>query len=230
MSGLTKLFMMVICLMAILVKADTDSAIDLHLKNDDTLDSYDMRKNNLRELRGRGGGRSSRYSGSRSYSRSSRYTARYNKNYAATNNYKYSYSRYANPTSYSNSYYSVSKARTSRPLYVYYRAPNYFNARGYYSSYFLLVYYNGYGYNFYYGRYGYYEYSINQTDPGQGNPLVGLVITVLCIVCAIGTIIYCIKTAKDEEGDEEYGSEDYGSEEVVEEVHHIEEKHYDPHA
>jgi hypothetical protein len=222
--------MMVICLMAILVKADTDSAIDLHLKNDDTLDSYDdMRKNNLRELRGRGGGRSSRYSGSRSYSRSSRYTARYNKNYAATNNYKYAYSRYANPTSYSNSYYSVSKARTSRPLYVYYRAPNYFNARGYYSTVFLLVYYNGYGYNFYYGRYGYYEYSINQTDPGQTNDLAGVIILIVCCGCVIGSIIYLIKTHKYEEGDEEYGSEDYGSEEVVEEVH-IEEKHYNPHA
>lgn len=219
MSGLTKLFMMVVCFLAIFVKADLDSSeIDLHLKiGDQGLVANHLRKNNLRELRGRGGGRSSRYSGSRSYSSRS---TRYNKNYAATNNYKYAYGSYKNPTTYSNSYYSVTTKRTSRPLYVYYRAPNYFNARGYYSTVFLMVYYNGYGYNFYYGRYGYYEYSINQSDPNQGDPVVGAVMTAVCCFCFIGMIIYCIKTSKDEE--EEYGSE-YGSE--VEEEVIIEEKH-----
>ena len=207
MSGLTY-YMIVICLLAIFVKADTDSAIDLHLKIDDPLLSNYMRKDkNLRELRGRGGGRSSRYSGSRSYSKSQ---ATYKKNYAATNNYRYAYSTYKNPTTYSNSYYSVRSMRTTRPLYVYYRAPNYFNGRGYYSSYFLLVYYNGYGYNFYYGRYGYYEYSINQTNKEE-NPLAGVIVLAICCICSCGMIAYCIKTSKDEE-EEEYGSE-YGSEE-----------------
>ena len=59
--------------------------------------------------------------------------------------------------------------RTSRPLYVYYRAPNYYNAVGYYSTVFLMVYYNGYGYNFYYGQYGYYEYSVNQRPESSGS-------------------------------------------------------------
>lgn len=59
--------------------------------------------------------------------------------------------------------------RTSRPLYVYYRPMNYYNAVGYYSTVFLIVYYNGYGYNFYYGQYGYYEYSVNQRPESSGS-------------------------------------------------------------
>ena len=100
-----KLFMMVICLLAIFVKAEQDSKIDLSLKTDDLETDY-IRKN-MRELRGRGGGRSSRYSGSRSYSRSSKW--KYSKDYAATNNYKYAYSTYKNPTRYSNSYLSADR-------------------------------------------------------------------------------------------------------------------------
>ena len=219
MSTLT---LMLFIFMTILVRADSDSAIDLTYETDDYSMSNILRKNYLRELRGRGGGRSSRYSGSRSYSSRS---SRYNKAYSATNNYKYAYSRYANPVTYSNSYYSVTTKRTSRPLYVYYRAPNYYNALGYYSTVFLLVYYDGYGYNFYYGRYGYYEYSINQTPQDQGNPVVGIVITAICCMCAIGTIIYCIKTSRDEEGSE-YGGSEYGSEVIIEEEVVIE-KHDD---
>ena len=45
----------------------------------------------------------------------------------------------------------------------YYKAPDYYNAAGYYSTTYLLIYYDGYGYNFYYGAYGYYENSPNDT-------------------------------------------------------------------
>lgn len=220
--------MVFICLLAIFVKAnETDSEIDLKLKIDDLVSNNDYGRKSHRELRGRGGGRSSRYSGSRSYYRGSTGYRSMSPAYAKTNNYKYSYSTYKNPTTYSNSYYSVTTKRTSRPLYVYYRAPNYFNAAGYRSSYFLLVYYDGYGYNFYYGRYGYYEYSVNQTPEGE-DPLVGAIITGVCLLCSCGMIAYCIYESREESDEEEeyYGSE-YGSEEVIEEEVVIEEKHHD---
>jgi hypothetical protein len=81
---------------------------------------------NVRELKAASsrGSSSTKTTYSKSYSsRSSR--SSYNKNYAS--NGVYTYSSYKNPTSYTNNYYSVSLGRTSQPLYVYYRAPNYYN-------------------------------------------------------------------------------------------------------
>ena len=147
-------------------------------------------------------GSSSSYRGSSSYSYSaakryySGYSASsysYKSTYSPTSKYTYSYSRYKNPTSYSNSYYSVSTKRTSRPLYVYYRAPNYYNAIGYYSTVFLIVYYDGYGYNFYYGRYGYYEYSVNQRPESSAGSAIGSLIGCLCCCIVVGVVVYLFK-------------------------------------
>ena len=85
---------------------------------------------------------------------------------------------------YTNKYYS--NGRTYEPLYVYYRAPNYFHAGGYYSSTFLLIYYDGYGYNFYYGGYGYYEYSVNPRPGPSTGFVVGIIICSVCCCILIG--------------------------------------------
>jgi hypothetical protein len=118
--------------------------------------------------------------------------------YSATYNYIYSYGKYKNPVSTKNSYYNSRTKRTSKPLYVYYRAPNYYNAVGYYSTVFLVVYYDGYGYNFYYGRYGYYDYSINQipvymAPPPSANStaIAGLVVCCVCVGCIVKAILFC---------------------------------------
>lgn len=89
--------------------------------------------------------------------------------------------------------------RTSAPTYVYYRAPNYYNPYGYYSTTYLMVYYDGYGYNFYYGTYDYYDYSVNEQDPnirvnvnakggGGGGGVVVLVILIIC--CCFCGLVY----------------------------------------
>ena len=180
----------------------------------------------LRELRGRssGGSRSSYSGSSRSYyggsSSSYRGGSSYKSAYSPTSKYRYSYSRYANPTSYSNSYYSKTTMRTSRPLYTYYRAPNYYHAAGYYSTVFLIVYYNGYGYNFYYGGYGYYEYSVNQRQESSGG-IVGAIFGCLCCCACVGIICWFFKRGKGDDDSER------GSEHVIEEIH-IEEHHGPP--
>lgn len=58
-----------------------------------------------------------------------------------------------------NKNYDANTKKTSSELYQYYKAPNYFNRKGYTSKYYGKTYYDGYGYNFYNGNYGYYEYS-----------------------------------------------------------------------
>ena len=92
----------------------------------------------------------------------------------------YTYSTYASPTSYSNSY--LSNGKTYQPLYTYYKAPNYYNSAGYYSTTFLVVYYDGYGYNFYYDTYGYYEYSVHPEDSSMGvGGIIGLILIFGCL-------------------------------------------------
>jgi hypothetical protein len=118
--------------------------------------------------------------------------ASYNANYGS--NGVYTYSTYKNPTVTTNSYYSVSLGRTTQPLYVYYKAPNYYNRLGYYSKTYLFVYYDGYGYNFYYNTYGYYEYSVNQTPApvrGEGGDggTVGIIVGVILGVCFCGCFL-----------------------------------------
>ena len=80
-------------------------------------------------------------------------------------------------------------------MYTYYRAPNYYNRVGYYSTVFLIVYYDGYGYNFYYNTYGYYEYSVNQRPPSNssGGGMAGLIIGIIFGVCCCGCIglVFC---------------------------------------
>ena len=51
------------------------------------------------------------------------------------------------------------KKRTYEQLNKYFKAPNYLDEKGYYSTFYELTYYDGYGYNFYTGAKGYYEYS-----------------------------------------------------------------------
>jgi hypothetical protein len=105
--------------------------------------------------------------------------------------------------------------RTTRPLYVYYRAPNYYNAVGYYSTLFLAVYYDGYGYNFYYARYGYYEYSINLKEyiaPVQKSNAGAIAVLVVCFACVVGGACacdhFCCKSKKpNDTEDEEDGDE-----------------------
>lgn len=101
---------------------------------------------------------SSGYKSSNSYSYSSDYS--YSSLSASSSRYN-NYETVANTPTYSNSYWDKSSGRTSKPFYVYYIPPDYYNATGYYSEVYLMTYYNGYGYNFYYGEYGYYEYSVN---------------------------------------------------------------------
>ena len=83
---------------------------------------------------------------------------------------------------YANAY--LRDGRTYEPLYVYYRAPNYYNPAGYYSALYLQTYYDGYGYNFYYQTYGYYEYSENDKGGGGVGWIVFLIILGLC--CCFG--------------------------------------------
>ena len=101
---------------------------------------------------------SSGYKSSNSYSYSSDYS--YSSLSASSSRYN-NYETVANTPTYSNSYWDKCSGRTSKPFYVYYIPPDYYNATGYYSEVYLMTYYNGYGYNFYYGEYGYYEYSVN---------------------------------------------------------------------
>ena len=54
---------------------------------------------------------------------------------------------------------------TTKELYYYYKAPDFFDANGYYSSEYGQKYYDGYGLNHYYGNYGYYEYSRAPSPP-----------------------------------------------------------------
>jgi len=49
--------------------------------------------------------------------------------------------------------------KTYDQLYEYYKAPDYYNKKGYFSPVYKISYYDGYGYNFYTSAYGYYEYS-----------------------------------------------------------------------
>ena len=74
------------------------------------------------------------------------------------------------------------------PVYVYYIRPNYYNARGYYSTQFGLIYYNGYGYNFYYGAYGYYETSPNDAEMMEG--LVEAAVGGAVCLLIVGAVIW----------------------------------------
>ena len=84
-------------------------------------------------------------------------------------------------------------------MYTYYRAPNYYNAAGYYSTVFLVVYYDGYGYNFYYGDYGYYEYSVNEKESSGG----GIIGTLIAVAFIIGIIYLYLKIKAKLLGQEE---------------------------
>tara|TARA_B110000285_G_C15001969_1_gene551885 strand:+ start:580 stop:816 length:237 start_codon:yes stop_codon:yes gene_type:complete len=58
---------------------------------------------------------------------------------------------------YKNKY--LKDGKTYDQLYEYYKAPDFYNKKGYFSPVYKISYYDGYGYNFYSGAYGYYEYS-----------------------------------------------------------------------
>lgn len=148
---------------------------------------------NKRELRGRGGGRSSGRSSYRSSYSSKSSSAR------VSPSYRYSYSTKKTPSTKYNSYWDGK--RTYSPLYKYYRPSGFYNARGYYSTTFLLVYYNGYGYNFYYGGYGYYEYSVHPEDTSTRDTIVTLVIVCCCVCCCIFFCYRCNKDRKDADSD-----------------------------
>jgi len=84
---------------------------------------------------------------------------------------------------YSNENFNAETQRTKLLLTEYYKAPNYFNAEGYFSQEYGLVYYDGYGYNFYNGEYGYYEYSrAPAISTGSVFEFQRFVITLLCMV------------------------------------------------
>ena len=131
---------------------------------------------------GGGGYRSSSF-GPGPSSESAYYTASNGKVYSTGNDLAYTakggvylYSKHKNPLGEYNEY--LKDGRTYKPLYFYYRAPNYYNEAGYYSNTFLMTYYDGYGYNFYYGTYGYYDYSVNPPEIG-----VGTGIAIAFVVC-----------------------------------------------
>jgi len=71
------------------------------------------------------------------------------------NNYYY----YPQMASYTDHSWDSKKQRTKEELFTYYKAPNYFNKKGYKSIVYGKTYYDGYGFNYYNGNYGYYAYS-----------------------------------------------------------------------
>ena len=67
---------------------------------------------------------------------------------------------YPQLATYENEYWDSTYKRTYNDLENYYKNLEYFNAKGYYSSYYDHTYYDGYGFNYYTGSYGYYEFSM----------------------------------------------------------------------
>lgn len=150
-------------------------------KHTPTRQLKDRYRESRRELRGRGGGRSS--SSSRT-SRSSYYRSYVNFNSATFKSYRYSYTTYASPLTRTNSYWNVATKRTYQPLYQYFLPAGFYTSVAYYSVMFGKMYYDGYGYNFYYGNYGYYEYS--EHPPAPANE------TTLAIIMGAGCLCFCL--------------------------------------
>ena len=147
-----------------------------------------------RQLRGRGGGRSSG-SGGRS-GRSSGGIGR-SGYYSGSISSKYGV-RYTSVNTY------LRGGRTYEPLYTYYLPVGYVSLVGYYSILHNKVYYDGYGYNFYYGAYAYYETSPNDTDYGE---IMGMVLIIVCICCCMASQGYRSIMSPDEHDDMEIRSE-----------------------
>ena len=69
------------------------------------------------------------------------------------------------PVTHENSSWDPAERVTTKELYYYYKAPDFFETTAYYSEEYDQKYYDGYGLNHYYGNYGYYEYSRAPSPP-----------------------------------------------------------------
>jgi len=102
------------------------------------------------------------------------------------------------PIVYENEYWNPTTMRTYRELYKYYKASDYYNAKGYKSSTYLMTYYDGYGYNFYYTNYGYYEFARSPAKVSGEKwsflEFIKVFLGLTALLAIYGWVYYCLET------------------------------------
>ena len=102
--------------------------------------------------------------------------------------------------SFKDSSWDSKKQRTKEELHTYYKAPNYFNKKGYKSIVYGKTYYDGYGFNYYNGNYGYYAYSrppLYDTGPYWEMGKFFIVFAFfLAVIAAFTTLYYMCDTGR----------------------------------